>query len=81
MKNVKFLDDCNIEIQNSETAFDLYQKIRDLTDYGISMYKEEIFQEWCKHNNFSENQTLLVMSTLFPQKALQAIIEFYKNLF
>jgi hypothetical protein len=60
-------------------ASDLKIIVEDLVLRGTSCWKHEAFTSWYKTCGFDERQTLLMMATAFPQRALLSLVNFYRR--
>ncbi len=70
-------EDGTIKNLSSKEADRLYKAIKDILAGELTVFSHDVFSEWCKESGL--NNSLLVKSTVFPQKAQQAIIEHYRE--
>jgi hypothetical protein len=57
-------------------ATDLYFLARAIILHGNSAHGHPLFEAWCEALEYEDRQRLLVMSTVFPQRALLSVIRY-----
>lgn len=75
---MKIANDGTITELTSKEADRLYKAVKDILAGESTVFSHDVFVEWTKASGM--NNSLMVKSTVFPQKAQQAIIEHYREL-
>lgn len=67
----------NLDYEQAEYLEELSSKV---IFEGVSVQDDLAFKQWCSIGGFSNNQLLLVMSTIFPNRASLSSSKFFHGL-
>ena len=74
---MKIESDGSIKDLTTKEADRLYKAVKDILAGDPTIFSHDVFVDWCQATGHRDS--VMVKTTVFPQKAQQAIIEYYRE--